>query len=600
MGIMAVFRRIFGLDLRALALYRFIIGILVVLDTLMRWTDLVAHYTDYGILPVVPYLDQFTNRFHWSLHLASGLEMWQTLLFGLTLLAGLTLMVGYKTRVSAIACWILIVSVQNRNPMILNGGDVLFRQLLFWGMLLPWHARWSIDKALADLNGDEYQKDNNWLSFVSFAVVAQVLMVYWTTVALKSGKEWWPEGTASYYALALDQFTTRFGVWMGQQLTLLHWGTYFVFFLELIGPFLLLSPVAHVPLRMLAIVLLIGIHLNFDATMRLGLFPWFDIASLIVFMPGEIFDWLERRLRPRADAVTIYYDADCGFCRKAAYIIREMRLAGFGHVKPSSDDADILKLMTEEHSWVVVTGDGERHLRWNAMVAVLEASPITGWLARNLPLRKLGFVCDPVYKLIARHRTFFGRFTARCLVPTPLARVRTGLIVNLAAIFLIGYVGLWNLKTVPKAGIDIASPWIYLGSILRLDQKWNMFAPFPLREDGWYVIEGQLRDGSPADIFNNTETPASWEKPELVSAMYKNARWRKYMMNIWQKKKKAHRLYYARYLCRTFNAERTFNRQVVSFEINYMKEPTPPPGGTPSATKVMIWRHDCFKKSDGK
>lgn len=597
MGIMHVFRRIFGLDLRALALYRFAIGFLVVLDTLMRWTDLLAHYTDYGILPVVPYLDQFSNKFHWSLHVASGLETWQTLLFSLTLLAGFTLMIGYKTRFSAIVCWVMIVSVQNRNPMILNGGDVLFRQLLFWGMLLPWHARWSIDKALAELADQPPQTDNRWLSFVSFAVVAQVLMVYWSTVALKTGKEWYPDGTASYYALALDQFTTRFGVWMSQQLPLLQFGTYFVYFLELLGPFLLIAPIAHVPLRCFAIVLLVIIHLNFDLTMRLGLFPWIDIASLIVFIPGEIFDWIEKKVRPRADSVTIYYDADCGFCRKMAFVLREMRLGGFGQVKPSTADAAILELMTTESSWVVVTGDGERHLRFDAMVTLFEASPFTGWLARRLPLRRLTPIGDPVYNFVAKRRNFFGRFTARCLVPYPMPAVRTGMVANALAIFLIGYVGLWNLKTIPRTGIDIDSPWIYLGSILRLDQKWNMFAPFPLKEDGWYVIDGQLRDGSSADIFNNVETPVAWEKPALVSAMYKNARWRKYMMNIWQKKKKPHRLYYARYLCRTFNAERTFNHQVVSFEINYMKEPTPPPGGEAKATKVMIWRHDCFKKA---
>jgi predicted DCC family thiol-disulfide oxidoreductase YuxK len=592
-----IIRRIFSLDLRALALYRGAVGLLVILDTLMRWRDLVPHYTDYGILPSAPYLEKFANRFHWSLHLASGTEMWATFLFGLTLFAGVTLLLGYRTRVSSIACWVLIVSVQNRNPMILNGGDVLFRQLLFWGMLLPWHARWSVDRAMAIASGETQATENRWLSFVSFAVIAQVCFVYWTTVALKTGKEWWPEGTASYYALALDQFTTRFGVWMSQHHTLLWLGTYFVFFLELLAPFMLLAPVFHVAMRCTAIVLLIALHLNFDLTMRLGLFPWIDIVSVLVLIPGEVFDWLSKKLAPRAEAVTIYYDGACNFCRKMALVIRELRLGGFGQVRPASDDPEIAKAMAEAHSWIVVTEDGTRHLRWDAWVVILEASPFCGWAARRVPIRRFAPVGDRLYNLVAKRRDFFGHYTAQCLVARPLAPIKTGFVVNLAALLLIAYVGLWNVKTVPRAGIDIASPWIHLGSILRIDQKWNMFAPFPLKDDGWYVIEGERRDGSPIDVFRGVEGPIVWDKPELVSATYKNARWRKYMMNIWSKRKKSHRLYYARYLCRSWNADKAYNSQLVNFKIHYMKEVTPPPGGTTTPKKVTIWTHDCYKKT---
>ena len=43
----------------------------------------------------------------------------------------------------------------------------------------------------------------------------------------------------------------------------------------------------------------------------------------------------------------------------------------------------------------------------------------------------------------------------------------------------------------------------WLGQTLRLEQYWNMFAPYPLRDDGWYVIDGTLSDGQKFDVFNS-------------------------------------------------------------------------------------------------
>jgi len=33
-------------------------------------------------------------------------------------------------------------------------------------------------------------------------------------------------------------------------------------------------------------------------------------------------------------------------------------------------------------------------------------------------------------------------------------------------------------------------------SLLRVDQRWDMFAPYPSKEDGWFVIPASLSDGS--------------------------------------------------------------------------------------------------------
>jgi hypothetical protein len=102
-----------------------------------------------------------------------------------------------------------------------------------------------------------------------------------------------------------------------------------------------------------------------------------------------------------------------------------------------------------------------------------------------------------------------------------------------------------------------------------------MFAPFPLREDGWYVIEGELKDGSHVDIFNDGQ-PVRWQKPELVSATYPNERWRKYLMNLAHSDYQRYRIYYLEYLRRGWDNEHSGARQLSRVNLYFMLKPTLP------------------------
>jgi len=43
-------RRVFGLDLRSIALFRILLGTLLLSDLLLRASDITAFYTDQGVL----------------------------------------------------------------------------------------------------------------------------------------------------------------------------------------------------------------------------------------------------------------------------------------------------------------------------------------------------------------------------------------------------------------------------------------------------------------------------------------------------------------------------------------------------------------------
>jgi hypothetical protein len=132
-----------------------------------------------------------------------------------------------------------------------------------------------------------------------------------------------------------------------------------------------------------------------------------------------------------------------------------------------------------------------------------------------------------------------------------------------------------------------------------LDQRWGMFAPSPSREDGWYVIPGNLRGGQQTDLMSVTRDDygvhgVSWEKPQDVNATYKNEHWRKYLENLHTEEDADQRLYLGQYICRQWNTRHANSEQLTTFKITYMLETTLPNYQRATPQKEVLWEHSCF------
>jgi hypothetical protein len=57
------------------------------------------------------------------------------------------MLVGYYTKTASFLTWILTLSLHNRNYLVLHGGDVLQRVILFYALFLPLGDCYSIDNA---------------------------------------------------------------------------------------------------------------------------------------------------------------------------------------------------------------------------------------------------------------------------------------------------------------------------------------------------------------------------------------------------------------------------------------------------------------------
>jgi hypothetical protein len=276
--------RLFGIDYRSLRLFRMGLAILLLGDLVARSVDLDAFYTDAGVLPRsllrIPGL-----RF--SFHAMAGGRRGEEVLFLMAAAFALLLLAGVWPRVSAIASWLFLASLDARNPLVLNHGDELLKIFLFWSIFVP------LTPCQRPSQGGAGKRH---LSVFTAALVLQVCIVYFFSALLKTDNSWSVTGTAIASALSLEQLSTGFGRALLDRPNLLRIATLLVYYLELLGPLLIFVPWSNRRIREVAIVAFVAMHLAIAATMSLGLFPWVSILGWVLILPSETLDWIQGAL----------------------------------------------------------------------------------------------------------------------------------------------------------------------------------------------------------------------------------------------------------------------------------------------------------------
>ena len=473
----AKLEELFGADVRALAALRIGLGALLLVDLAGRARDLVAHYTDAGVLSRADLVRLSGRRALASVHILSGTWEGQALLFVVAAVCAVALLVGYRTTLATVASWIFFMSVNARNPGVVYGFDGLLRVTLFWAMFLPLGACWSVDARRS--HGTRALRV---LSVGTVAYFVQIALVYLITGFRKSAPEWRTDGTALYYALSIDQLVTPLGQQMLAFPSLLKALTPAVLWLEVLGPFLLFVPVGTTVMRTLAVLAFVLLHAGIGVTLNTGLFPWISILAMVPFLPSKVWDRLGTWARVAEGA-----EAD-----KAA----------------------------------------ERPAR------VSMGSRLVG----------LGVAC------------------------------------------VFAYIIVWGVSALPSSPLRLPAYVRSAAFVMGIDQTWNMFAPAPLKDDGWYVIPGRLASGEVVDLFRGGGA-VRWDKPEPVAAIFPSTRWMRYSNVV--------RYYpgyapgYARYLCRRWNDAHGADRRLQELEIVFMLEWTLPDYRPSEPRRESLYRHTC-------
>ncbi|WP_254523180.1 HTTM domain-containing protein [Natrinema caseinilyticum] len=492
---LAITRR-FAVDTRALAAFRIALGLLLLADLVGRSRNLGAFYTDSGVLPRRALFSDYSSAY--SLHAVSG-EAWVIgLLFVVAAAFAVAMIVGYRTRVATVCSWLLLVSLHVRNPMVLNGGDVLLRMLVFWAMFLPLDERWAVDGRRSD-------RDRETVSTVAtMALLLQVVVMYVANAIHKTEGEMWLNGEAVVYVFSLDyQFTILLGNVLAEYHDLLRLATFFWVALVISAPLLLV--LTGLPRAALASAF-VGMHFGMLATMRIGLFPLIVVAAFIPFYPSGV------------------WDAGAAFASR-------------------------IGLAAPLHRWA------------SRLEAAVPGRAVTD---------RVGASASP----------------SRRLVSDGLDRGRSLFSATVPAVFLV-LVVLSNAQAVGYT--QVPDPGQSVLDATETDQSWRMFAPEPLQTDGWYVVPGELENGSEVDAMYGSEV--SWEPPPDGNAVYPNSRWRKYLSNVWGADNENHRSYLANYLCDRRN--RTHRTDLERIQLYYVAQPSEPYNETEPTNEIMLQQYNC-------
>ncbi|MGL4555598.1 MAG: HTTM domain-containing protein, partial [Gemmataceae bacterium] len=186
----------------------------------------------------------------------------------------------------------------NRMAELLNGGDSLFRNGLWFLLLSPAGAAWSVDAWLRGGKGGPVLIEPWSVRLMQIQLALMYLFTGLTKLADvrpdPSSGWWWPrgdwlDGVALYWVLndvALARWSYAQAPVPLAVCKLMTWGT---LFFELTFWLLILIR----PIRPLVVLAGLGLHLGILVTMEIGWFSQVSMCFYALFLPG---DWLARRV----------------------------------------------------------------------------------------------------------------------------------------------------------------------------------------------------------------------------------------------------------------------------------------------------------------
>lgn len=279
----------FSFDLRLLGISRILLGLILFLDILTRSFDLSIFYTDDGVYSRALLLKNDWFSWNWSVNMITGVWEGQVFIFGFTMLCALMVLIGYKTKVFLVLSYLLLISIQTRNPLIHYGGDLILKLLIFYSIFLPVHARYAVDK----VKKTTLPTSGKVLSLATIAYILQVVSIYVFAGIAKDGENWL-DGSAVYYALSMDKYATALVAYIMEFPRVLTFLSHSTLYLETFGCLLLFVPFFWKYFRTVGVLMFMSLHFGFFLFMTLGIFPWVAIIMWIVMFPPMIADIIEK------------------------------------------------------------------------------------------------------------------------------------------------------------------------------------------------------------------------------------------------------------------------------------------------------------------
>lgn len=292
----ALTERYLSLDPRALALFRVYFGLLLFADVLRRIPLAGLYYSNEGVLPnhYALYAPLSARPFSLLFTLSSSTEV--KVAFLAMAACHLALALGLFTRVMQVLAILFTVSINQRNPLLENGGCVVLVILAVWTAFLPLGATMSVDSLRARDGGAPAAPPTRVVSVVALGLLLQTAAIYFFNGVQKDGADW-RTGTVIHYLLWQDRLATPLAGWLRhhEPAWLSPALTRATLWLEIGSPVLLFFPAWWQRLRALHVGAMIAFHLSIAALCNLGPFSWAMVGLNLLLLPPAAMDALAAR-----------------------------------------------------------------------------------------------------------------------------------------------------------------------------------------------------------------------------------------------------------------------------------------------------------------
>lgn len=592
-------------DSRPLSLFRILFALVMLKDAVYHLFIAEIFYSDGGVFPRQALLNM-SHPTRFSIMDSVG-EAWVAqVIFGVWIVVLIGLLVGYRTRWMTILHFLLILSIHERNVWILNGGDTLLRVLSFWMLFIPLGQYYSLDALrrrrmlyLQTRNAADWRVEDAPRTCFAFPVrmmQMQFALVYIFTFVLKLPFTIWRGGEAVHYALQLESLTLPTGDWVFAHAPfwMLQGMNYFTLVMEGSFVFLVFLPFWQPLLRVIGLGMGVMLHLGIAVLMSIDNFSSIMIMGYAIFLLPSWVSALDGWLRSQRQPLILPMPAGGSplWWLLGATRADEIALAERGENQGAGRD-----------DWIVLDRAGGVYrgkAAWRQAAAHLPLSRAWGWLLTFGGARRL------VWEAGRWAMGADALLPLRCAEPTPI-RQRWALLIflrattSLALGTLMACIVWWNLadvygednipavRPVPQAVRELIQ---YTG----LWQNWAMFAPYPVRRDGWVTIPGRFEDGTVLDLMTG--------KPPIDDHLRwlwgPGLRWKKLISNIYfNGGYEPILLAWGSRYCRIYNSEHHLpvGKRLATLEIHYRwRESFAPDGEKLPLQTDVLWRHWCFEE----
>ena len=223
-------------------------------------------------------------------------DRWIAAFFWVSLGFAVLLTIGLWTRISSVAVFLCLASIEQRNLFIDHSGDTFLRVAGFFLMFAPAGAAFSVDRLIRvrrGLEGPEAPLAAPWAQrMIQFELALVYLVSFWW----KMKGNTWLNGTALYYVTHL-QSMKRFPLpaWI-QHAAILKIGGWFILVLEFCLGTLIWIRRFRYPLLLLGLLF----HLSIEYAINIPMFQWDVLTAYVLFVDPADLDRLWRVICQRA------------------------------------------------------------------------------------------------------------------------------------------------------------------------------------------------------------------------------------------------------------------------------------------------------------